>query len=961
MAELIKNKIQDSLYKGFIDQYKSTSGTFKPKLLSNRNQDNVLNTILQEMNSCETFLFSVAFVTEGGLATLKTMLYELNKRGIKGRILTSTFLGFNKPKTFQELLKIPNLEVRLSPEKGFHSKGYIFEHKNYYSLIVGSSNLTDSALKSNFEWNLYLTSLESGEVIQHFTQQFEEAWTNATPLSEDWIISYRELYKLNSENSPKTVPLDPQLLYTTNKLKDALEVKPNKMQEQALKQIKELRNTGANKGLIISATGTGKTYLSAFDIRNANPKRVLFVVHREQILKKSKGDFQKILGGNEEDYGILSGNFKDLNARYLFATVQTLSRDSYLHSFDPNHFDYILVDEVHRAGAGSYLKILNYFTPKFLLGMTATPERTDNFNIFELFDYNIAYEIRLQAALEEEMLCPFHYYGVVDYEINGVTVDDTTSLQNLVSEERINHIIEKINYYGYSGEKLRGLMFCSKKQEAAELSRKLNERGLKTTFLTGDHSQQDREQAINDLEKGIIEYILTVDIFNEGIDIPFVNQIIMLRQTQSSIIFIQQLGRGLRKHSEKEFVTIIDFIGNYKNNFLIPIALSGDKSLNKDNARRNTVNTDYIKGVSTINFEEIAKKRIFDAINNTNLSTLKNLKDSYIEIKNRINKIPSLYDFIVHDTLDPEVITDYANTYYEFLLKIKEEIPSLTDYEVKVLSMISKEFINGKRIHEIVLLELLLKYERVTKEQYITALQNENTYINEDTFKSVERIFNLQFHVQNDKKKFGYEAIVIFENNMYRLNDVIEQAVRNKEYRKYIEEVLLCGRHKSKDYDLSQPLTINKKYSRRDICRLLNWDDDVSSTIYGYRTKFNTTPLFVTYHKHDEVAASQAYGEEFLSPEIFKWSTRSRLTTESKEVQVILNHRSNGNQLYLFIKKEDGEGFDFYYLGLTKVDLGNVVNTTMPDKNGNPLSVVKMNLILDHPVDYNIYHYLVEE
>lgn len=961
MSELIRHKIQDSLYKGFIDRNRSILGHYNPKVLTNKDNNNVLRTLLHELNSCNTFFFSVAFITKGGLATLKTVLQELHKRGISGKILTSTFLYFNKPKTFKELLKIPNIEVKLSSEKGFHSKGYIFEKNDYYSLIVGSSNLTDHALKSNYEWNIYLTSLENGDIIQHFKKQFEQAWDNAIPLTEEWIITYRELYEKQADKHSKMVHLDPKETYASNKLREALEIKPNKMQEQALAQLKQLRNTGAKKGLIISATGTGKTYLSAFDIRNANPERVLFIVHREQILKKAKQEFQKILGGDEDDFGILSGNSKDTNAKYLFATVQTMSRDPYLQSFTNDHFDYVLIDEVHRAGAESYLKIINYFEPKFMLGMTATPERTDNFNIYELFDYNIAYEIRLQAALEEDMLCPFHYFGVVDYEINGVTIDDTTPLKFLVSDERINHMIEKVQYYGYSGEKLRGLIFCSRKEEAKELSEKLNARGIRTACLTGDHSQDEREKTIKDLEDGIIQYIITVDIFNEGIDIPFVNQIVMLRQTQSSIIFTQQLGRGLRKHGEKDYVTIIDFIGNYKNNYLIPIALSGDKSLNKDNVRRKTVNTDYLKGVSTINFEEIAKKRIFEAINQSNLSTLKNLKEAYTEIKNRTNKIPALYDFIKHDTLDPEVIIDYADTYYNFLLKVKEEIPALTPHEVQVLSMISNEFINGKRIHEVVLLEQLLKNQKITNDQFIEALYTENTYVNDETIRSVQLIFSLDFHTANDQKKYGHTPIIEFNNNKYHFHEKVAASLKNDYFKQYIEDVLKCARHKSKQYDLSKPLTINQKYSRRDVCRLLNWESDSSSTIYGYRTKFGSTPTFVTYHKHEEVEASIAYSEEFLSPEIFKWSTRSRMTTESKEVQEILNHRENGNQLYLFVKKEDGEGTDFYYLGQTEVDLSNVVNTTMSDKHGNPLPVVNMNLILKNPVDQNIFNYIVEQ
>lgn len=961
MIEKIQSRLENSLYKGFIDQHKIVPSNLKPKLLSNKGSDNVLNTLLQELNTCKSFIFSVAFITEGGLATLKTMLYELQKRGIKGRILTSTFLSFNHPKTFKELLKISNLEVRLSSAKGFHSKGYIFEHDDYYSLIVGSSNLTDSALKANFEWNIYINSMENGEVIQHFHSQFNETWNDATPLTEQWILDYQKNYiEQNAFNRSRSVVAAPPT-YITNPLKDALMIQPNKMQTAALQQLMNLRATGANKGLIISATGTGKTYLSAFDIRNAHPEKVLFVVHREQILKKAMSDFKKVLGGNEEDYGILSGNSKELNAKYLFATVQTISKDSYLQQFAIDHFDYILIDEVHRAGAESYLKIISHFKPAFLLGMTATPERTDNFNIYELFDYNIAYEIRLQEALAEDMLCPFHYFGVVDYEHDGQVIDETATLQKLISNERVNHIIEKISYYGYSGEKIRGLMFCSSKEEAKELSTILNYRGFSTTYLTGDHSQDERENAISKLERGELQYILTIDIFNEGIDIPFINQIVMLRQTQSSIIFIQQLGRGLRKHDEKEYVTIIDFIGNYKNNFLIPMALSGDKSLNKDNIRRKTVNTDYIKGVSTINFEEIAKKRIFDAISNTNLSTLKNLKDAFVDLKNKLNKIPTLFDFIQQNSIDPEGIVNYANNYYDFLLKIKEEIAPITTYENAVLSMISKEFINGKRIHELVLLEALLNAPSISKDEYIRLLEAKQTYVNKETLTSVERIFSLQFHVQNDFKKYGEKPIIIFDGHNYSFNTAIKESLQKDHFKNYIVDVIQCGYHKNTAYLIDMPLTLNKKYSRRDVCRLLNWENDSSSTIYGYRTKHNTTPLFVTYHKNDETELSQAYGDEFISPDIFKWFSRNRLTTDSTEVKMIINHEEVNNTIYLFVKKNDGEGTDFYYLGTTKVNKESVENTTMPDKNGKLLPVVSMNMVLDYSTDYNIYHYLVEE
>lgn len=856
-------KIENSLHKGFIDQNKPVSATFKPKLLTNKHHESVLSTLLQELKTCKTFYFSVAFITEGGLATLKTMLYDLKQKGVKGRILTSTFLNFNQPKMFKELLKLDNVEVRLTGEKGFHAKGYIFEHEDYYSLIVGSSNLTDSALKANYEWNVFLTSLENGEIIQHFKNQFETAWNEGIVLTEEWIAEYKQIHEVQPfVKTVSTNALELNTKYLTNSLAESLSIKPNKMQSVALEQLKELRATGAGKGLIISATGTGKTYLSAFDVRNFAPKKMLFIVHREQILKKAMQDNRKILGGHEEDFGILSGNSKDINAKYLFATIQTVSKDNYLQQFAKDQFDYILIDEVHKAGADSYLKVINYFTPKFLLGMTATPERTDSFNIYELFDYNIAYEIRLQAALEEDMLCPFHYFGVLDYEKDGELIDDATELRNLVSYERVHHIIEKINYYGHSGDRVKGLIFCSRKDETYELSTALNREGLRTVALTGDSSQEEREDAIRKLQNGELQYILTVDIFNEGIDIPFLNQIVMLRQTQSSIIFIQQLGRGLRKHDSKDYVTIIDFIGNYKNNYLIPIALSGDQSMNKDNVRRRTVNTDYISGVSTINFEEIAKKRIFDAINNTNLSTLKTLKDAYTEVKNRLGRIPTLHDFMTQNSLDPEVIIGYSDNYYKFLLKMNEDIPSLTDYEQSIITMVSKEFLNGKRIHEVILIESLLENDSISKEIYIQKLRDFGTYVDEKTISSVETIFSLQFFVQNDIKKYGFKPVIEIVDGNYSFNEKIQESLRDSNFRGYIEDIIQCAYIKNEKYDKTQAMTLYEKYSRRDACRLLNWPHDDSSTIYGYRAKHNTCPIFVTYHKKDEVETSQAYGDE---------------------------------------------------------------------------------------------------
>src|SRR5690625_3696050 len=342
---------------------------FKPELLVNntKKDENVLNSLLEELDNSKSFLFSVAFITESGLAMLKSHFLDLKRKGIKGQILTSTYLNFNHPKVFKELLKIENVEVRLTDLEGFHAKGYIFNHQTHYSLIVGSSNITAGALKMNHEWNIKLNSHEDGEIIQHFKDQFDEVWNESQILTEQWIENYEKTYvpALNPKVEDKIKDFPGQ--YQVNTLEEAIKIKHNKMQEAAIKEIEAVRDAGHDKGLVISATGTGKTYLSAFDVRRAAPKRMLFIVHREQILRKAKEDFQKVMGGISKDFGILSGTTKETNAKYLFTTIQTISKKDTLSQFTADEFDYILIDEVHKAGAASYLKVLDYFEPEFLM------------------------------------------------------------------------------------------------------------------------------------------------------------------------------------------------------------------------------------------------------------------------------------------------------------------------------------------------------------------------------------------------------------------------------------------------------------------------------------------------------------------------------------------------------------------------------------------------------------------
>ncbi|WP_239749688.1 DEAD/DEAH box helicase [Mammaliicoccus sp. O-M53] len=960
----MNNLLEDfnqSLHKGFIDRTISHKGNFMPKLLINNKEENVLSTIINELYKCKSFTISVAFITESGLASLKSHLYDLNQKGIKGKIITSNYLGFNTPKMYKELLKLNNVDVRLTDVNGFHAKGYVFEHEHYASMIVGSSNLTSNALKVNYEHNILLSTQKNGDLVYNVKAQFDELWEKSSPLSNDWIKEYELTY--DERNLKNAIRITQEQNEIQNNINQAVKIEPNIMQKEALHSLAELRKSGKDKSLIISATGTGKTILCALDVRSYNPNKFLFIVHNEEILRKAIEEFKKVLPfSKDEDFGLLTGKNKAIHSKYLFATIQTLSKDDIYSQFDQNHFDYIVYDEAHRSAAKSYQKVFNYFTPNFVLGMTATPERTDNLNIFEMFDYNIAYEIRLQKALESEILCPFHYFGVTDYVRDGKATDDFSSLTDLTSNERVKHILEKTQYYGYSGDELKGLIFVSRKDEAKDLAEKLTLHQVPSRALTGEDNSEKRQEAIEQLKSGEINYIITVNLFNEGIDIAPVNQIVMLRETESSIIFIQQLGRGLRKSDNKEYVTVIDFIGNYEKNYLIPVALSGDQSQNKDNYRRFLTSNTVLSGVSTINFEEIAKKKIYDSLKQAKLSAASHIKQAYNEVEQRIGRMPLLMDFIRQNSIDPSVIysseSNYKN-YHEFLVKSKKIEDQLTENEKLNLTFLSREIAPGlKNVDHTILNAIIERPHKI--QELLTLAQKVDPKVTLKDIETTLKILDYSFYSVTINKTYG-EPIITISNDEVTLTKTFAASLENLLFKTYVEDIIELAQYNNTTHHGNQNrLILYNKYTRKDFVKLLNWDKDESSTIYGYKSKHNTLPIFITYHKQDDISDNTKYEDEFLSPDELKWFTRSDKTLNSKEVIEIMAHKEKNIDMYIFVKKEDSaDGKEYYFLGKAHYLEGTAEQTIMPNEKKN--NVVTMTLSMEKPVQDEIYRYIIEE
>lgn len=635
--------------------------------------------------------------------------------------------------------------------------------------------------------------------------------------------------------------------------------------------------------------------------------------------------------------------------------------------FSPDTFDYIIIDEVHRAGASSYQELVEYFKPDFLLGMSATPERSDDFDIYKMFDYNIAYEIRLQQAMEYDLLCPFHYYGITDVQVNGVSLNDKTDFNNLVSSNRVDHIIDQINIYGYSGNRVRGLVFCSRKEEAKELSKLFNERGYKTTALTGEDSEEKRRLAMDKLEtdnpNDYLDYIFTVDIFNEGIDIPKVNQIVMLRPTQSAIIFVQQLGRGLRKHNSKDYVVIIDFIGNYEKNFLIPIALSGNLSYNKDNLRRFVSEGSLIiPGESTVSFDQISKKRIFESIDKANFSDVKIIKEAYFKLKQKLGRIPRLQDFDTYESID--VLRIFQNkslgSYHKFLSKYEKDYNvKFNNVQEQYLTYISTKLASGKRIHELLAIKLCIE----NNQNIISLLKQELKNKYRIDFKEVNYLSivnQLRQEFATGGAKATYRNAIFIDENLNTEKQLID-LLKDNNFKKQLIEIINFGINRYKSFYSNNykntDFCLYQKYTYEDVCRLLNWEvNAVPLNIGGYKydQRTNTMPVFIN---HDlDANHGGKYQHQFVDSKTLICFSKPNRSIDSDEIQRIYHEQENHIQIHLFVRKNKNDTIskEFYYMGQIHT-IGNPIKVQLPD---NKNSAIQFTYRLENEIRKDIFDYI---
>ena len=620
----------------------------------------------------------VAFLKDTGVKLLEDDIRELVDRGVNIKILTGNYLNITEPKALTSLKynfgdKI-DLRFYNVKNKSFHPKAYIFKNSEGGEIYLGSSNMSRAALTDAIEWNYRIDKSTSPEDFRCFESTFDDLFLNHST-----IIGRKELNEYAKTWRKRRIVVD-DVEEDTNVI-DLYT--PTDIQLQCLYNLKATREEGFDRALVVAATGVGKTYLAAFDSKEY--KKVLFVAHREEILKQAYKSFRNVRG-ETSTYGYFYGSTKDKDNDVVFALVQTLGKKEYLNDkyFKKDDFDYIIIDEFHHATASNYRKIIDYFTPKFLFGITATPERMDNKDVFAICDYNVAYEIRLKEAIEKDILCPYRYYGIYDNTVDYDSIDysrgkyNETQLEKALSKKERADLV--YNHYRKFDSK-RALGFCTSKIHAEYMAEYFAEQGVKAVAVYSG-GKYNRNEAIEKLASGEISVIFSIDMFNEGLDVPSIDMVMFLRPTESSTVFLQQLGRGLRKSKDKKYLNVLDFIGKYKKVNLVPLLLKGeDGKRSSGNRFVNPQVDDYPDGC-LVDFDfkliDIFKE---EYKRSRNIKTW--TRDEFLRIKEELGHTPNRKEFFLqmeddlYINLKAKSKENIFKDYISFLNEMGEKSPLL--------------------------------------------------------------------------------------------------------------------------------------------------------------------------------------------------------------------------------------------------------------------------------------------
>lgn len=907
------------------------------RFLTNYTDTTFLATIQANLRTCKEFQFSVSFIKKAGLVLLQNDIQSALERGAKGKLITSTYQNFTDVESLQFFLKLDlgfeNFECHLDDEcfydernyitKGFHTKGYLFVFDKRCELIIGSSNITRYALKKNIEWDLVVDCQKQDDTYQSVCKEFDDLWSKTYELTQERINFYAQKISFAIERWDMDYDLAEQ------------KVKPNYMQRKALKELNRNRALGEGRALIVSATGSGKTYLAAFDALNFDPKRLLYIVHEGSILHKSLETFQEVFGGLKT-CGVYSGEAKELDADFIFSTNVSMCRS--LEIFDKKEFDYIIIDECHHAVAETYRQIINYFEPEFLLGLTATEKRMDDQDVVELFGNNIPYELRLRDAIINDLIVPFHYYGIRDKLVDYGLTDSAERrlIAQISDEENCEFIYQQIEKHRPQGQKLKALAFCRNIQHARMMKENMEDY-YHTAYLSGKNKTGERIRAYNDLqsESKELEILFAVDILNEGVDIPGVNMVLFLRPTESSTIFIQQLGRGLRKFQNKSYVTILDFIGNsYKRSVHIALALGSlstghvlEKKLLKYMVRDDFRMLGLDEYGVKICIDDLSKEEILHNIENENFNQIRYLKKDYQNFKSYLKTptFPKHMDYVNSDYapnllkfMKIKIDGIKTNSYYGFLKGIGEDIPLFTDEQITAIDYISN-LLPLVRRHEFLIVKHLLN--GITSESVIRhLLSNEITGFTDEQM--------------NHALKFMKEGRVIQMSD----GSISFRCTVDPEFVEFVSDLLEYGLSQyNAKYKDDDDFLIYQDY-RKDqalLKILMNPKGDQKGTYY----KNGKMYIFAALKKDSSVQEHLNYKDKFLDNETFQWESIANIKADEERRQ------RESKQALVFVRKVESE--NSITLPFTYVGTGQLHN---PRKNATTNGSILYDIHMDSPL-----------
>jgi len=904
----------------------------------------MFNELKKEILTSDSIDIIVSFIRWTGLRLIFPELKEFVERnGSRLRILTTTYMGVTQPEAIFELAKLPNTEVKIAYDVGntrLHAKSYIF-HRNtgFSTAYVGSSNLSEMAITEGKEWNLKITNKDLSHIFANLDKTFEGYWN-----SVDFIKfevgdeeKLRQAIGTASLFRQHLVGDEEKLRKATDGEKSLGEIlgtkyaidEPYSFQKEILERLDAERNIHERfKNLVVAATGTGKTVISAFDYKRfceENPGKkntLLFIAHREEILKQSLETFRGILKNN--NFGELyTGNYTPSNLSHLFMSVQTFRSKEFHKRTLPNYYDFIIVDETHHSAAPSYQQIFTHYTPKILLGLTATPERMDELDITEYFGNRIATEIRLGEAIDRGFLVPFHYFCIPDdVDLSGIKFEkgkyDAKELNDVYvgNKKRANMILSAIEWYSSNMNEVKALGFCVTKEHAHFMSEMFNSNGLPSIALTADSSREERETAQGKLKKGEIKVIFTVDLYNEGVDIPQVNTVLFLRPTESTTIFIQQLGRGLRTYRGKTELTVFDFIAqahkkyNYSKKFGALVA-GGAKSLEYQisNGFSNLPDGCYIQ------MERVAKEYILDNIkqNKTNRSRL---IDAARDYESETGKKITLSGFLEYNSLSTQ------DLYSLFTFTKLCELAKLTSTAIgdkdddffrrgllNVICMNSRRWIN-------VMKEILFKgVGEITQEKRKAILMLFYSFYST----------NLQEAGFNDPHGFVSKINSSpFRNELLNVLDYMYEKID------FIDKRIELG--------FDNLLDLHCSYTRNQMLAGLGVSTEKlypsREGVLYYKEK-NTDVFFVTLRKTEkEFSPTTMYEDYALSDTLFHWQSQSGTAPESPTGVRYRSQRKSKHNVLLFVRESNkvkGKAPPYVYLGKM-----NFVNS----EGSKPMSIV---------------------